>query len=78
LIPKHDERLAGTHLRGVDGQRHRETAADQHGRVDAAHGNVELVARRDEGGGVQAAINDVSREHPTEKHDFGDQEQPHP
>ena len=68
--------LAG--LRGVDRQRHRQAAGDEHRRVDGPEHDVERVARRGERVRIPAAIDGSSREQAAEEQHLGDQEHPHP
>ena len=61
MVAAEEEHLpaAAADLRGVHGERHRQAAGDQHGRVDRAERDVELVARVAERPGVERAIDGV-------------------
>ena len=68
--------LAG--LRGANGERHRQAAADEHGGVERAEDDVELAAGFGPRHGIPDAIERVGEEQPAEEQHFGDEEQPHP
>src|SRR5262245_21883970 len=72
-----DRSLLRSGLRRADGHGHRETAADEHYRVEAAEPDVELEAAFRPGMRVPDAINQVCRQEPAEEHDFGDEKEPH-
>ena len=61
----------------VHAERHREAAGDQHDGVDAAEPEVELAAPLGEPPRVEVAVDGVERQHPTEEHDLGGEEDPH-
>ena len=65
-------------LRRANRQRHRQAAADEHGRVDGAERDVQVVARRGERVRVPRAVDRVDEEQPAEEQNFGEQEDPHP
>ena len=65
-------------LRRADREHHRERAADQDGRVEAAHAHIQMVAGRRPRIRVPVAVQDVGHEQAAEEHDFGDQKHPHP
>ena len=68
--------LAG--LRGANGERHRQTAADEHGGVERAEHDVELAAGFGPRHRIPDAVQHVGEEEPAEEQHFGDEEQPHP
>ena len=72
-----DLRPALADLRAVNGHRHRKTAEDQHGGVDGAECDVEVIAGNGESFREFRTIERVGEKHPAEEHDFGDQEHPH-
>jgi hypothetical protein len=62
----------------VDGQRHEQTADQQHQGVDAADHPVELFAALLDGHGVLVVIDSHAQEQGAEEHHLGGQEDPHP
>ena len=74
---KSDQRLAVSDLRAMHRQRHRQTAADQYGRVHSAQGYVEVAAGIGESGRIERPVHDVGGKYPAEEHDLGDQKDPH-
>src|SRR5204863_5497860 len=74
---KHHQHLALAELRGVDRQRHRQAAGDEHNGVDGAERDVELVAGGGEGVGIPAPVDGVRGEQAAEEEHFGDQKHPH-
>ncbi len=71
------EGIPFSHLGGAHRQRHGQAAANQHGGVDGADGDVQHVASRLETGQVEVAIDGVAREEPAEEHHLGGEENPH-
>ena len=64
--------------RGVHRQRHRQTAADQHGRIGRADQKIGIVAGRRERRRIGLPVHEIGQEQAAEEHDFGDQKNPHP
>ena len=62
----------------MNGERHRQAAADEHRGVEGPERDVELVAGRRERVGIPEAVDRVDGEQPAEEQDFGEQEHPHP
>ena len=62
---------------GVDRQRHRQAAGQQHDGVDAADQRVQLAAGRLEGLRVAEAVDGVAGEQGAEEQHLGGQEHPH-
>ena len=57
--------------------RHRQTTADQDGRIERAQPQIRFQTRRSESVRVPLAVNEVRHEHPAEEHKFREQEDPH-
>ena len=75
---ENDQRLALPHLCAANRQGHRQTAADQHGGVDAPEHHIELGAAEDERLRIGGAVGGVAREQTAEQHHLGQQEGPQP
>ncbi len=75
---QHDQILFPDRRRKVHRQRHRQTAADQHGRIGRADQEIGLVAGRGERRRIGLPVHEIRQEQAAEEHDFGDQKHPHP
>ena len=64
-------------LGGTDAQRHRQAAAQQHGRIGGPDFDVEQPAAGLEGGQIEIPENDIGGEQAAEEHDLRSQEHPH-
>ena len=73
-----DQVIAPLFLRRVNGERHGETAADEHGRVESAERDVQMVAAGGKGLGESVPVHGVAGEEAPEEHDLGDEKGPHP
>ena len=74
---EHHLRPAPAELRAVHRERHREARADEDGGVEAAEGDVEVMARLRERLRVREAIHGVHEKEPAEEEDLLRDEHPH-
>src|SRR5919109_33033 len=73
-----DQPLPVAQLRIVDRHRHRQAAENQHDRVGASERYIEKMATVRKASRIGCPIDRISQEQSAEKHDFGEEEEPHP
>src|SRR5438093_9471160 len=61
----------------MNGQRHRQAAADQHSGVGSAQLDIEDMASCDESGQMNVPVNSVAGEHAAKEKNLSTQEKPH-
>ena len=69
--------LSFSDLRRVNSHRHGKAADDQYAGIDRAEPDVQVIAGGRERYRILIAIERVSEEHPTKKHDLGHEKHPH-